>query len=73
MALKETKLRKFKFIIQHDVVIEAPTIDEANERLGRLDLAPALGAEVDADEQTVITGGRLIGFTPAAVARLEEL
>ncbi|MBO68501.1 MAG: hypothetical protein CL398_09345 [Acidiferrobacteraceae bacterium] len=66
-------MRKFKFIVQHDVVIEASTIDEANERLRRLDLGHTLGAEADADEQTVITGGRLVGFTPPAVARLEEL
>ena len=66
-------MRKFKFIVQHDIIIEAADHAEAAQRLARLELARPLGAAVDADEQTVITGGRLIGFTPPMVAGLEEL
>ena len=66
-------MRKFKFIVQHDIIVEATEIDEAAQRVARLNLGRTLGAEVDADEQTVITGGRLIGFTPPMVARREEL
>ena len=66
-------MRKFKFIIQHDIIIEAADHAEAAQRLARLELARTLGAEIDADEQTVVTGGRMIGFEPPMVAGLEEL
>jgi len=66
-------LRKFKFIVQHDIIVEAAEIDEATQRVHRMNLGRAIGAEVDADEQTVVTGGRLIAFEPPTIARLEEL
>ena len=66
-------MRKFKFIVQHDIIVEATEIDEAAQRVARLNLGRTLGAEVDADEQTVVTGGRLIAFEPPTIARLEEL
>ena len=66
-------MRKFKFVVQHDIIVEASEIDEATQRVARLDLGRTLGAEVDADEQTVISEARLIGFTPPMIGRLEEL
>ena len=66
-------MRKFKFVVQHDIIVEASEIDEATQRVRRMNLGRAIGAEIDADEQTVVTGGRLIAFEPPTIARLEEL
>ena len=66
-------MRKFKFVVQHDIIVEASEIGEATQRVHRMNQGRALGAEVDADEQTVVTGARLIAFEPPTIARLDEL
>jgi len=66
-------LRKFKFVVQHDIIIEAADHAEAARRLARLELTRPLGAEIDADEQTVTTGGRMVANGPTMVAGVAEL